>query len=192
MLPATSASDVICEECQANSFSNMYDAQECTQYKKCKVDQFWKQPSGTATTDIECAACAAGKFQPLEDERINACGYTSSTSQASTVTTFSTVYIPGVSPTEAFGPGGDDTNSSILGNNTGVETAKGGMSLYLMIAIACGGTIVLLVIGMLISRCCKKKASYLTASAWSNQSANRTWQGGYDDGEDDEELLGGM
>jgi len=191
-LKATDISDVVCTSCklvdEGRAFSNTLNAQECTPWKTCGVDEYWEQPSGSTTTDIKCSACPAGQYQPLQNERKKSCGYTTAPPSITTTQTYPTD--PG------FGPGGDNSgpggSNSSTGNNTAVDPASSGISIYMLIGISCGGTILLLIIGMLINRKCRRKASYLTASAWSNASANRSWQGGFEDDNDDEELLGGM
>lgn len=87
-LHATSISDVVCTSCklvdEGRAFSNTLNAQECTPWKTCGVDQYWEQPSGSTTTDIKCSACPGGQYQPLQNERKPTCTYAVPTTTTTT------------------------------------------------------------------------------------------------------------
>ena len=117
---------------------------------------------------------------------------------------------PAPPTTTTIGPsGGNGTTTTITGttttivsgnysNSTSPVEVKSDLDLFIIIGAACGGT-VLLVIGVLISRSCKRKASYPTVSVGTtvttatSNSATMSWQGRYDDDDDlGGDLLGGM
>jgi hypothetical protein len=86
-------------------------------------------------------------------------------------------------PVDGSGSGSDNAMPD-------TTTAKGGLSLMILIAICAGGTILLLGLGLVVKRSCRRKASYLTANEWSD--SGRSWRGDYNDDADDETLLGGL
>jgi len=172
---ATSNEDVECESCldykDGKFFSTVLDAQHCTQWKTCKVDEYWHQPSGSTTSDITCLPCPPMTHQPLQNERKTGCTRFSPTTTLATTT---------------FPSGNDDDG----GSGERGEDKPDKANLGLIIGASCGGMVVFLSIAMLIRRCSRRRASYLTANEWSDNG--RSWRGGFQDDEEDSILLGGL
>ena len=94
--------------------------------------------------------------------------------------------------TTAIGPsGGNGTTTTITGTTSPVE-AKSDPDLYIIIGALCGGTVVLLVIGVLISRSCKRRGSYGTTTGVANMTWQKGEQVGFENEDLDADLLGGM
>ena len=85
-------------------------------------------------------------------------------------------------------PGTDGSGGS--GSGDALPSGNSKLKLGVLISIACGGTIVLLTIVAVVRGKCKRQAIYLTANEWSDNSRN--WQGGFNDDDDDQILLGGL
>lgn len=188
VLNATADSDVLCTSCDDFNpdnpmfFSTSLNSWTCKEWQTCKVGEYWVQPSGSTTEDIDCKPCPPGKIQLLENNRKTEClkpAKTTPARQAPSTVTYSTV---------TLFPGTDGSGGS--GSGDALPSGNSKLKLGVLISIACGGTIVLLTIVAVVRGKCKRQAIYLTANEWSDNSRN--WQGGFNDDDDDQILLGGL